>query len=241
MNRFLTGLSISLLLLAGCALKAQKIDLFEENKTGHFLCGDAMDKKLGIAEFIDSRPQVERTGKKANGTYLLLWNQRKGDYITGDKDFTGFSFKKFAGLSNKYIVRSNCFFESKVMETPVPLQPSASDLLVALAKEKVDYVLLGEVKHLFGTQYQNAGMLVVPALVVNAAGGSNFVADASGTAEILFTLYDTRTGQEVWRELIQGTGTSSVRGNYTGVAKEALADANERLAEQLFKFVTKKA
>lgn len=228
------------LVFSGCALKAQQANLFEANKAGHFLCGDASAKKLGIASFFDSRPAVERTGKKANGTYLLLWNQRKGDYVTGDKDFTDLSPQKFAALSNGYISRSNCFVESKVLGSALPLQPSSSDLLVAMAKDKVDYVLTGEIKHLYGTQYQNTGVLVVPALFVNAAGSRSVVGDAEGMVEILFTLYDVKTGNEVWRELVQGTGSSSVHGNYAGVVKEALDDANIRLAEQLFKFMSQR-
>lgn len=237
MKRRLSALILLLFLLfPGCTLKTEKINLFEENKPGHFLCGDALGKKLGIATFIDSRPEVERTGKKANGTYLLLWNQRKGNYVTGDKDFVDFSFKKITELSNKHIAKSNCFIESKVIDTPMSSQPSQSELLMAFANEKVDYVLIGEVQHLFGAQYQDASVLIVPALVVNAAGGHNTVGDAEGTVEILFTMYNTQTGQEIWRELIKGVASSSVRGNYNGVVKDALNDANERLAEQILQF-----
>lgn len=229
-----------LLVFASCALKTKQANLFEGNKAGHFLCGDASAKKLGVAAFFDSRPKVERTGKKANGTYLLLWNQRKGDYVTGDKDFTDFSPRKFAELSSQYIAKSNCFIEAKVLGTSLPPQPSSSDFLVALANDKVDYVLTGDIQHLYGTQYQNSGVVVVPAIFVNAAGTRNVVGDAEGMVEILFTLYDVKTGGEVWRELVRGTSSSSVQGNYAGVVKEALDDANVRLAEQIFKFVSHK-
>jgi len=60
---------------------------------------------------------------------------------------------------------------------------------------------------------------------VNAVGWGNEVDGAIGQTEILFTLYDAETGQEVWRENVVEGSEEAAKGAYVQAAKDSLTKA----------------
>lgn len=225
-----------IVLVSGCAMKGQRVSLVNQTPPNVLLCGDALQSTLGIAPVVDNRPKAEKVGDKPHGVYLLLWNQRIGDYVTSDKDFLDPVSSSMAQRIGYSISRTNCFFETKVLTTPVPAQPSVADLLTVFVKEKVQFVLVPELKHFYGRQRQKAYFYAVPAYFVNMFGSGNETGTAEGFTEFLFTVYDTQTGQEVWREKITGQSTSPLKGSYPQVAGESFAKASEELANQIYRF-----
>lgn len=223
--------------ISGCAVKADRINLTSDLPDLSIKCPDAGQTSIGIAPVIDERPDIEKKGDKAHGLYLLLWNQRKGSYISSDESLGGNVSGQVANLIQTYLKKSNCFRNSSLISTILPKQPGVEHLLVVFAKEKVRYVLVTRIKHLYGEQSQDAHFVLVPAYFVNAASWGNQVFGAIGQTEILFTIYDTQTGQEVWRENILETTESATEGAYIQVAKDALIKNLETFTKRLEPYV----
>lgn len=230
--------SITLLaLIMGCAISPHRVAIFSPSKPEVLMCYDALQTSVGVAPLVDHRAAFQKAGAKPRGLYLLLWNQRIGDYVTSDKDFLDASM--LSAMSEQigyHLSKTNCFFETKALTAEVPLQPSPERLLVVLAKEKVRYVLTGELKHFYGKQPQKAYFYALPAYFVDLFGIGSQVGTAKGHTEILFTLYETESGQEVWREEVSGEASSAVAGSYPEVARESFAKASQSLANQLYRF-----
>lgn len=229
-------LFLLIIVFNGCAVKTQTVSLSVPADMDIMKCGDAMSTTLGIAPVVDKRPEHERTGKKPKGVYLGVWNQRIGDYITSDLDFAESVPEAIVKQFQQAIEKSNCFFEAKILEGKIPAQPRAEDLLVAFAKYKTRYILTSEVEHFYGTQSQTAHLAVIPAVYVNAASMGNNVGVAQGFTEILFTLYDTQLGYEIWRQKIETMSDTAVEGAYPQAAKESLIEASEKLAHELYHY-----
>ena len=197
-----------LFLSSGCAMKTQKVNLAADTPPQVMVCYDALQKTIGVTPVSDNRPAIEKTGDKPHGIYLLLWNQRIGNYISGDKDFNDSLNAILPDQIGRAISRTNCFYQTKILEAKVPPQPTAEDLLVILGKEKVQYVLTAQVKHLYGQQRQKAYFYAIPAYFVDFFGWGNQVGPSEGHTEILFVLYDTQTGNEVLREMVTADSDS---------------------------------
>jgi len=226
--------------LAGCAVEAKQVAFQAEGPPEQsILCEDAKQVTLAIAPIIDQRPVVEKEGETAKGMYLLVYNQRSGRYVSADKDFKGDIHKAMTSTIARYIEKSNCFGDVKILEKPLNAQLGQEDLTLLLAKQNVDYVLIPELKHFFGEQSQNANLLIVPAHFVNAVGWNNEIGKAIGYTEMLATLYDTQVGHEVWREKILGNGQSVEEGAYPEVARDSFIVATKDLTHKLFNFANR--
>lgn len=222
--------------VSGCAVHSKPVSFLTSEKPEVLFCGDAMPGTLGIAPVRDSRPAEERLGKKPAGMFLLLWNQRKGDYLTSDKDFLDPVLSTIAERLGYAISRTNCFYETRVLSSKISSQPSQEELLIFLAKEKVDYVLTAELKHFYGRQSQNAHFFALPLYYVDVLGARNDVGVAQGFTEFIFTLYNTRTGFEVWRDKVMADSDSAVVGAYPDVARDSFLGASKKVANELYRF-----
>lgn len=233
-NNFL----VFIILFSGCAVKTQTVSLnaIAPAQMQVLKCGDAQSVTLGIAPVVDKRPDYERTGKKPKGVYLGVWNQRIGNYMTSDADLGGNVLQAAAKQFISAIEKSNCFYEVKAFEEKIFSQPGPEELLVAFAKHKTRYILVSEIQHFYGTQYQQSHLAVIPALVVNAASVGNQVGLAQGFSEFLFVLYDTQTGSEIWRQKIEASSDSSIAGAYPQAAKDSLLKVSEKLANELYNY-----
>lgn len=225
------------LLISGCAVKTTSISLFSPEPPMLLKCGDALSSTLGFAPVLDQRPDHEKTGQKPKGVFLGVWNQRIGEYITSDRDFLDNVPDAFIKQMMYTIEKSNCFYELKVVEEKLPLQPNPEELLVIFAKTKIRYVLLTELKHFYGTQYQHSHLAIIPTPYVSAASHANAVGNAQGFTEMFLTLYDTQMGQEVWRGKIEASADSQIKGDYPQAAKDSLQKASEDAAKMLHQYV----
>jgi len=229
----ITILSISI--FSACAIKTSPTTLQLTAEAISVKCGNASQAPVGIAPAFDERPDAEKEGSKAKGLYLLLWNQRKGNYTSSDKDLGGDIASTVTNLVKETIEKSNCARDVKILTSKMPSQPHVENLLVAFAQDQVKYVLTIHIKHLYGQQGQDAKLIVIPAYFVNAASWGNAVGAANGWTEILFTLYDTNSGYEVWRENIQASTSSLEKGAYAEVAREATIQLLEDFASRFEK------
>ena len=230
---------LALLLIStasGCALNAKSVNLVADNPPQVLVCYDALQKTLAIAPPIDERPGVEKAGSEPHGIYLLLWNQRIGNYISGDKDFLDPVAPTMPEQIGRAVSRTHCFYETKTLKTAVPQQPGPEDLLVLFAKEKAHYVLVSRLQHFYGEQRQKAYFYALPLFFVDLFGYANGTDNAQGHTEILFILYDTQLGQEVLREKVVGEANSSMRASFPQMAKESFADASNKAANVLYRF-----
>lgn len=222
---------------SGCTIRAQRVSLAFTELPNVKLCGDALQQTIGIAPILDERPAVERTGQNPRALFFLLWNQRTGNYITGDKDFHENIETVMPEAIRHALERSNCFIEAKILPTKVRVQPSAEELLVVFAQQKVRYVLLARLEHFYGEQRQNANFFILPLYFVDVFSMRNQVDSATGHADLVLILYDTQTGQEVLREKVQAEKFSPPEGTYPKAAQEALHEAGQKIANHLYRFV----
>jgi len=69
--------------LVGCAVKSPPVSLDERV----FAAEDRV-ATIGVLPLQDRRPEEQHAGKKPVLIPLLIWNQRIGDYVTGEGAFT---------------------------------------------------------------------------------------------------------------------------------------------------------
>ena len=224
------------ILLSGCAMKATRVNIAAQQSPEVLVCLDALQRSMGIASIQDDRPPAEKAGGKPHGIYLLLWNQRIGNYMSGNKDFLDLLETSMPEQMGRSISRSNCFVETKTLKTKVGPQPSAEELLVVFSKEKVRYVLVSQVKHFYGQQRQKAYFYAIPAFYVDFFGWGNQAGNAQGHTDIIFILYDTQMGQEVLRERVVTDAFSPIAGAYPQVASESFLEASQKISNHLYRF-----
>ena len=234
--RLISTLLLLPVFAAGCALKPQRVNIASPQSPEVMVCFDALQKSFGIAPIKDERPPVEKAGDKPGGIFLLLWNQRIGNYISGDKDFLDPAATAMPDQIGRSISRSNCFFETKILKEQIPPQPSAEDLLIVLAKEKVDYVLSVELKHFYGQQHQKAYLYLLPAFFVNFFGWGNQAGNAEGRAEMVIVIYETQSGNEVFREKVFTQAYTPVAGAYPQAAQDAFTEASQKISNYIYRF-----
>lgn len=75
-------LLLTLALLVGCAVKFQPVSLNEG-----LSAKDPRLATIGVLPLQDRRPEEQHAGKKPVLIPLLIWNQRIGDYVTGENAF----------------------------------------------------------------------------------------------------------------------------------------------------------
>ncbi len=68
---------------AGCAVPNAPVALYPPSPTTHPSFTD-----VGVMRFQDLRPKEQREGKRPRLVPLIVWNQRIGDYVTGEEAFT---------------------------------------------------------------------------------------------------------------------------------------------------------
>jgi hypothetical protein len=217
-------------------MKASQVNIMSAEAPNVMVCGDALQETVGIAPLIDERPLAEKAGGKPHGIFLLLWNQRIGNYVSGSKDFLDPVEVAMPEQIGRSISRSNCFIQTKVLKSPLRGQPTPEDLLLTFAKEQVRYVLISELKHFYGEQRQKAYFYALPAYFVDLIGSGNEIGPAQGHTEMIVTLYDAKGGSELFKEKILGEANSSISGAYPKVARDSFIDASEKIANQLYRY-----
>jgi hypothetical protein len=212
------------LALSGCALKVPPVSLQLKHSSDPGEASiEAVPAALYVAEFEDQRPEPEREGRKPRGWYLYLWNSRIGTYITGDEDFTA-PVPQAAAAAVADALRASGRFRAVAM-----LEPSDAPLESAEGDGAAEYLLRGQILHLYGTQYQRAIFTILP---IGFWVMTNEVSPATGHSAIRFELLERATNRIVWSETL---GESCTEPTYTRNSNAVFAHARlaNRLAETL--------
>jgi hypothetical protein len=164
---------------------------------------------VAVLPLADQRPNLERSGQKARGVFLLLWNTRIGDYTTKDEHFGSQVSAQLSEQVATYLRTSNAF--AKVLPpSSLPGAPNPNDRasLAQLARtQAVDFFVTGEIEHFFGSQHQSSSVIVVPLSFVSLSSWQDSKSLPWGRTAIRFKLLEARSGDVLWSELLQADRT----------------------------------
>lgn len=196
--------------LPGCAIQTAHLNVSQWPMAKRAMYySQPLPYRLAVVPMVDQRPELERSGKRAPGMFLLLWNRRVGDYYTGDHVFG----HKVAGRLSEQLVeyfRAANLFSSVELANMPPEHPSAlhAPRVQSIAEASAaDYVMAGEVEHFFGSQHQHLSMYVLPLYFINMSGWQDSKSLPWGRSTIHVTLYDGRSGDLIWRQRLEAEHT----------------------------------
>jgi hypothetical protein len=195
-------------LLSGCAIKTSPVAIRDwpvAKRAAYY--ADPLPYRLAVYPLTDERPRPEREGRKPAGVFLAVWNRRVGDYTTGDSAFGGGVAQQLSEQLAAYLKNTNAFAE--VMPVNVP---AGSELttprIQALGREHViDYVITGAVEHFHGGQHQHTSSFFLPLYFVNTWGWQDNKSLPWGRTAIRFVVHETRSGDLIWRQRLEGSQT----------------------------------
>ncbi len=191
---------------------------------------------LSVLPLIDQRPAQERTGQRAHGLFLLVWNQRKGDYYTGDAAFGGnvagqLSERLAAYLNASHLAAAIAKDTSSLAQLESLGAPQVKTIAAA---ETADVLLAGTLEHFFGSQHQDFSMWIAPLYFVNATGWQNQKTLPWGQTTATFVAYDGHAGTLVWRQQLQMSLTlPHETSSMTEAAMESFAQVATQLVAEL--------
>jgi hypothetical protein len=196
---------------------------------------DPAPYRLGVLLLADRRPAVERNGQRPTGIFLVLWNRRVGDYYTNDQVFGGQVAHRLTEQLMEYLAASHAFAEAIFIVPPQELRLDDPLSVSRAGREQVvDILLHGELRHFFGSQYQHVSIYMLPLYFVGMFGWQNAKALPWGRTSIAFTLYDGRTGELLWRRLLEADHTLPRDTDaMTEAALESFVEVTGRLAADL--------
>lgn len=197
--------------LSGCAIATSHLNISQWPVTTYAMYyRDPAPYRLAVLPLVDQRPGQEREGQRPRGMFLLLWNRRVGDYYTGDQIFGGNVAAQLSQQLSAYLTSTHAFAE--VIPIPASSAPQGSsispaDILALRQAHMVDYVLQGQVQHFFGSQTQHTSIYLLPLYFVSTMGWQDSKTLPWGRTAIQYTLYDGRSGDIAWRQLLEADRT----------------------------------
>lgn len=206
--------------LFGCALRIEPVPLAPHLEpiagTGS---GDPRPR-LGVGEFADARSRADRLGARPPLRARWYGATRQGFNRTGDGAFIGEVTSALRDDAIVTLARTGMFSLVKAVDVDAAGAPARA------ARSDLDLVLVGSIDSFAGVQYQD-GMLSL-ALV---GWLRNRYADPEGVAHVRYLLYDDRGLQ--LRSAVETRHQSPGR-TIAQAALDALAKANERMADRVF-------
>lgn len=204
------GALVLSLALVGCAIKTTHLNISQWPVAKRAMYyQDPLPYRLAVLPLMDERPVEERTGKRPGGMFLLVWNKRVGDYVTGDHVFGQEVPRRLTDQLAEYLRQTHVFAE--IVPFALPSQPSdraSAERIQQLAREQVvDYVLGGAVEHFYGSQHQQTSMLILPLYFINMSSWQDSKSLPWGKTTMRFVLYDGRTGDIMWRHRLEADET----------------------------------
>lgn len=104
----------------------------------------------------------------------------------------------------EYLRSANVFTEIIHVVPPQSFDASNPSAVSNLGQSQVvDYLLAGEIQHFFGSQSQHTSIFLLPLYFINTFGWQDSKSLPWGKTAVHFTLYDARSGDLVWRRLIE--------------------------------------
>jgi hypothetical protein len=141
--------------------------------------------------------------------FLLLWNRRVGGYYTGDHLFGDDVGVQLSRQLADYLKAANVFVDvahlSALPQEFNYLNPA--DLQALGQTQRADYLLGGELQHFFGSQHQHFSMYVLPLYFIGMFGWQDSKSLPWGQTTIRVYLYDGRTGDIAWRQMLEASET----------------------------------
>ena len=189
----------ALFLSTACTVKIPVIDLYPITPTAESSSDLPVTATLGVVPLADQRPETQHTGEKPRLWVFLLYNQRKGTYLTGDEHFTR---PPALAVSDALVeaLDGARFGRSRLLDR----EPSrrVADGLDACANEDLKYVGLGSVDSLYGTIEQSAyfGFLPIPYLTL--IGWGNSTSDPLGVIQLDLEILECATRESVYQRRI---------------------------------------
>jgi len=216
-----TALAAILLCLSACAEKIPPVALGSSGAPA----ASAARPALGVAGLRDVRAPEERAGKHPGLLVLGLWNARRGDYVTADADLGG-GVSAAVTEAVAAALSGGRFGDARILGKE--MEPDPQSLRVICSELGLSWLATGRLEHLYGTRHQNAYLLLVPAIYVNAIGWDNEKTDPLGVAHIALDVHDCASARPVFHR------DFAVENRYPGVAlSEAARLALEDLLQQL--------
>src|SRR3989338_3047611 len=147
------------LFLSGCAIATPHLNISQwpVSKRAMYY-RDPAPYRLAVLPLVDERPLEERQGKRPAGFFLLVWNRRVGDYVTGDYIYGGSISQQLTDQLSTYLQSAHVFAEviQAALPSPQPSSQADADNVQRVAREQVvDYVLGVAVEHFYGSQHQH--------------------------------------------------------------------------------------
>lgn len=170
---------------------------------------EAEPYRLVVLPLTDQRPPHERSGQRAPGMFLLVWNRRVGDYYTGDRVFGGEVTGQLSTQLAVYLQAANTFTHV----VTIPAVPGAVDFANSASVRQLgdghaaDLLLRGELRHFFGSQHQHFSMFALPLYFINAFGWQDSKSLPWGQTTLQCALYDGRSGDMLWRRELEASET----------------------------------
>lgn len=214
-------------LLFGCALSVPPAAL------GPHLAPDIPEDalgrsrlRLGVAPFIDARSRLDRSG--ASPQLQLHWYglARRGENRTGDAAFVGDVAGATRADAMTTLARTGAFSEVR------PVEASDADASQVARVQQLDLVLTASIESLAGVQLQD--LTISFGLV---GWFRNRLSEPEGIASVQYRLYD-REGLRF--ETLVEARHSLPGSTIAQAAADAMAKANERMAEQTYRWVSRR-
>lgn len=184
-----------LLSSTACAVKIPVIDLYPTTPAAESSTDRPEPTTLGFIPLADQRSEVQHTGQKPRLWVFLVYNQRKGTYLTGDEHFTR---PPALSVSDALVeaLDGARFGRSRLLDRSASRR--VSDGLAACESEDLKYVGLGAVDSLYGTVKQSAyfGFLPIPYLTL--IGFDNSTSDPLGVIQLDLEIIECASRESVY-------------------------------------------
>lgn len=185
------GSSILVGLGTGCAVDIPTLDLARP---------ESMERinpaRTGVVPLVDRRAEIQREGEAPRLIPLLLWNQRKGEYVTADRHFEGDVSLALSRQVAAALDRGR-FGPATLLEDAAGA--SRAGALARCRADDLPYVALGSIGDFYGTLRQNAYLFLLPIPFVSLIGFGNAKTDPLGVVTLDLEILDCQTGRPVFR------------------------------------------
>jgi hypothetical protein len=187
-------LALLLLLAApaalGCGVKMPVVSLYDGPDT------PPPGAQTGVVPFADERPEVQREGDKPWLIPLVLFNWRRGEYVTGDQHFEQEPVGAVAEAVTDTLGVGR-FGPAELLDgAPSGDRWEASD---RCRSRGLRYGVVGRVEQLYGSVDQNAYLFVFPIPYLWLFGFRNDKTDPLGVIDLQLDVFDCQTGKVVYR------------------------------------------
>ena len=229
-------LYVLLISLTGCSIKTPFINASQwpgEKRVPYY--NSPTPFRIGVLPLTDQRPDQERQGQRPHGMFLLLWNRRVGEYYTGDHIFGGQLPARLTDQLVNSLQGTNTFAEVVALKPPTEFDVNNAKQVSDLGKqEAVDYVLQGDLEHFFGSQSQHTSIVLLPLYFITTFSWQDSKSLPWGKTAITYRFYDGRTGDMIWRRLVEADRTLPTdKDAMSEAAMESFAQGVGQLAAQL--------